>query len=99
MILKRVLRPGDGQRVHREFHREQGKIFPERFLTLQRDPFIQKTDLVMAVQDPRVRSRVQRDLQALDIRPEMVDPVSRAAQYPDLLPVQPDTEPQRDLRI
>ena len=32
MILKRVLRPGDGQRVHRELHRKQGKILPERFL-------------------------------------------------------------------
>ena len=53
----------------------------------------------MAVQDPGVRARIQRDLQALHIGPQMINPVPGAAQNPDLLPVEPQAQPERDLCI
>ena len=99
MIFQRIFCPCNGKRIYRKFHREQGKIFPERFIPLQSDPFVQKPDLIVAVQDPGVGARLQRDLKALDICPEMINAVARPSEHPDLLPVQAETEPQGDLCI
>ena len=99
MMIQRIFRAHKRQVLHLSPKREQGKILPKYLSSFQTNFPVAESDSVACIPYLRMDSRLSRNLQGLDIGPDMIDPAPGSAKNDHLITSKGKRRPDGNLRV